>query len=117
MQYTYGSPRVGDASLSTYITNQPGGNFRVTHYNDPVPRLPPQLLGYAHISPEYYIDTPNQVAVTANDIEVYQGITNSSGNARWGLDQDANAHTWYFNNVSSCDPGTFEFRKRTSLSI
>lgn len=37
--YTYGAPRIGKSTVSTYITNQ-GGNFRVTHYDDPVSAYP-----------------------------------------------------------------------------
>lgn len=36
--YTYGAPRIAGAALSDFITNQnAGGNYRVTHKNDPVP--------------------------------------------------------------------------------
>lgn len=37
--YTYGAPRIGKSTVSSYITNQ-GGNFRVTHYDDPVSTCP-----------------------------------------------------------------------------
>lgn len=30
--YTFGAPRVAGNALSNYITNQPGGNYRVTHW-------------------------------------------------------------------------------------
>ncbi|KAJ3459934.1 hypothetical protein MRS44_016007 [Fusarium solani] len=77
--YTFGAPRVGDDALSTYITNQAGGNYRVTHYNDPVPRVPPMLVGYAHISPEYYISTPDLAPVTTADIRLIPSILTSWG--------------------------------------
>lgn len=79
--YTYGQPRIGGSAVSNYITNQnKGGNFRVTHYDDPVPRLPPLILGFVHISPEYYIKTGNGVAVTASDITELTGSINLFGN-------------------------------------
>ncbi|KAL8971079.1 MAG: hypothetical protein Q9183_001227, partial [Haloplaca sp. 2 TL-2023] len=79
--YTYGAPRVAGRSLSNYITNQKaGGNYRVTHKDDPVPRLPPVFLGFVHISPEYYISSPNDVVPTANDITKYNGAINLFGN-------------------------------------
>lgn len=116
--YTYGAPRIAGPALSEYITKQnKGGNFRVTHYDDPVPRLPPRALGYVHISPEYYIDTVTGVVPTAEDITVLSGDVNLLGNT--GNDRnrtDVAAHSWYFNRVSACSPKGFEFRKRRDLS-
>ncbi|KAI9814195.1 MAG: hypothetical protein M1827_003361 [Pycnora praestabilis] len=108
--YTFGSPRIGGAEISSYITSQPGGNYRITHFDDPVPRLPPILLGFVHISPEYWITTGNEVAVTAQDINgPLTGSVNFAGNTgTTGF--DLTAHGWYFNNISSCYPGGFEFK-------
>lgn len=56
-----------------------------------------------HISPEYYIATPNGVAPGAGDISVFEGEVNFSGNT--GNDRnktDVAAHLWYFNAVSGC---------------
>ena len=106
--YTYGQPRIGDAKVSDYITNQnKGGNFRVTHDDDPVPRLPPLAFGFRHISPEYYIKTGNGVPVTPADIDgPLNGNVNFQGNTG-DLDQlsDFDAHGWYFNDVSACNDG------------
>ena len=112
--YTYGQPRIGGATISDYITNQnKGGNFRVTHYDDPVPRLPPLLLGFVHISPEYYIRTGNYVPVTASDIDELTGSVNLLGNTlNIGNGFDLNAHGWYFNNISACDTNnSLEFKR------
>ncbi|KAF2758349.1 putative extracellular lipase [Pseudovirgaria hyperparasitica] len=107
--YTYGAPRIGNKGISNFITTQ-GGNFRVTHKNDPVPKLPPRL-GYVHIAPEYYITSANNVTVTPSDIQVFQTGDSSSGNAGdGGLDTDA--HGWYFNRISACSDGDFELKKR-----
>ena len=112
--YTYGAPRIAGATLSNYITNQnQGRNFRTTHYDDPVPRLPPRALGFVHISPEYYIDTVSGVLPTADNITLLEGSVNLSGNT--GNDRnktDVGAHLWYFNAVSACSSNRFEFRKR-----
>lgn len=79
--YTYGQPRIAGSTLSNYITNQnKGGNFRVTHYDDPVPRLPPLAFGFVHISPEYYIKTGNGIAVAAGDVTEFSGSINLFGN-------------------------------------
>ncbi|KAL8924995.1 MAG: hypothetical protein Q9172_002424 [Xanthocarpia lactea] len=104
--YTYGAPRIAGKTLSDYITNQnKGGNYRVTHKDDPVPRLPPVVLGFVHISPEYYISSPNNVVPTANDITQYSGSVNLMGNSGNNpLKTDLSAHGWYFGPISSCDP-------------
>jgi hypothetical protein len=115
-QYTYGAPRIGSATISDYITNQSpalGSTYRVTHKNDPVPRLPPVLLNFVHISPEYYISSGNGVPVTANDITVLTGNVNLSGNSGNNpLQLDTSAHLWYFGNISSCGGDDFEFKAR-----
>ncbi|RAR00724.1 lipase precursor [Stemphylium lycopersici] len=36
--YSFGSPRIGGRKISSYITRQSSSNYRVTHWNDPVPR-------------------------------------------------------------------------------
>lgn len=109
--YTYGAPRIANAALSDFITNQ-GANYRVTHKNDPVPRLPPVVLGFVHISPEYYISTPNDVVPTANDITEYSGSINLQGNSGNNpFDTDLSAHGWYFNQVGACGGSDFEFKK------
>lgn len=111
--YTYGAPRIAGAALSSFISKQDmGGNFRVTHKNDPVPRLAPVVLGFVHISPEYYISSPNNVVPTANDITKYTGAINLLGNSGNNpLSTDVDAHGWYFNAISACGDGDFELKK------
>ncbi|KUJ19592.1 alpha/beta-hydrolase [Mollisia scopiformis] len=64
--YTFGSPRVGDTAFATFVTDQApalGNNYRMTHFNDPVPQIPPTWIGYEHTTPEYWLsdgtDTTN----------------------------------------------------------
>lgn len=54
--YTYGEPRNGDSAWVSYLGSQiPDDNyFRVTHYNDGVPQIPPPVLGFEHHGPEYW---------------------------------------------------------------
>ena len=102
--YTYGAPRAGNAALATFATGQPGGaNYRVTHVDDPVPRLPPALLGYRHTSPEYWLSSGNAttVAYDAADVVVCDGLLNLTCNSgTLGLDSDA--HLYYFLHISDC---------------
>lgn len=110
--YTYGAPRIAGSSLSNYITNQNrGGNFRVTHTDDPIPRLPPSLFDFEHISPEYWITAPSGAVPTVNDVTVLEGSKNKNGNAGQG-GFDIASHLWYFGSISECHPsGLFEFKK------
>ncbi|KAL2220444.1 putative extracellular lipase, partial [Thermoascus aurantiacus ATCC 26904] len=100
--YPYGCPRIGNGQLAEYMTTQtPGTNYRITHTDDIVPRLPPEWAGYSHYSPEYWITSPNNVTVTTADIQVIQGIDSDAGNAGTdGLSTDA--HGWYFGPISAC---------------
>ena len=109
--YTYGAPRIAGSSLSNYITNQNrGGNFRVTHTDDPVPRLPPLLLGFEHISPEYWITSPNDAATTVNDVTRLEGSKNTDGNAGRG-GANVGSHLWYLGPIAQCRPGgSIEFK-------
>lgn len=55
--FTYGSPRVGNehvAKLASAAIGR-GQTYRVTHMDDPVPRLPTLSMGYRHASPEYWL--------------------------------------------------------------
>jgi pimeloyl-ACP methyl ester carboxylesterase len=99
--YNYGSPRLGNDIFANFVSNQTEGvNVRVTHTDDPVPRLPPIWLAYDHISPEYWIEQ-GDVIVTASDIEVLYGIANIDGNAGQ-TDFNTTAHAWYFGHISAC---------------
>ncbi|KAE8824634.1 hypothetical protein PTNB73_07480 [Pyrenophora teres f. teres] len=112
--YNFGSPRIGGAKINNYITNQPGGNYRITHWNDPIPRLPLLTMGYVHVSPEYYINKPTGQNVQASDIKVYEGSMNLRGNMAW-LYVDVEAHRWYFDSISTC--GATQKTKRDGLRI
>lgn len=107
--YPYGSPRVGNLALASFITAQEGNEYRITHTDDPVPKLPPITLNYRHISPEYWINTEN-VEVMAEDVEVCSGFANLTGcNAGTGLgNNNATAHVWYYGKIPACFAGELE---------
>ena len=101
--YTFGSPRIAGRKLSDFITNQnAGGNFRITHFDDPVPKMPPLFLDYVHISPEYFIDKGNGIVPTATDIKQLSGDVNNLGNTGEPFKLDLAAHLWYFGKVDEC---------------
>ena len=49
--YTFGQPRVGNAAYATAFSSL-AQEFRVVHYKDIVPHLPPELLGFHHVATE-----------------------------------------------------------------
>lgn len=100
--YSYGSPRLGDAKAANHITKQ-GKNFRVTHTDDPAPRLGSPSAGLRHLSPEYWIfkDTPG-FKVAPADTRLIIGDNNHTGNAGTG-GFNALAHVEYFQaNIGAC---------------
>lgn len=116
--YTYGSPRVGNDVLADYVTAQPGGEYRITHYDDIVPRLPPMFLGYRHTSPEYWLSKgpATNTDYSVGDIVVCPGIANVSCNAAFdGL--DFTAHDYYFEDITACEPGGLQFRDEVDAQL
>lgn len=101
--YAYASPRVANPALAKFITAQKN-NYRFTHTNDPVPKLPLLSMGYVHVSPEYYITSPNNASVAAKDVDVLEGDINWKGNTGTGVpDLTAfPAHHWYFEEADGC---------------
>jgi pimeloyl-ACP methyl ester carboxylesterase len=116
--YTYGSPRVGNEVLASFITSQTGGTeYRITHFDDPVPRLPPLLLGYRHTSPEYWLDDGNATttAYGVSDVTVCTGTANITCNGgTTGF--DITAHNYYFEPLDGCSSGDLPFRRDTDIS-
>lgn len=101
--YAFASPRVANPALAKYITAQPN-NYRFTHTDDPVPKLPLIAMGYVHVSPEYYITSPNNATVSAGDIQVLDGDINWQGNTGTGVPllSAFPAHHWYFLRTDGC---------------
>lgn len=111
--YTYGSPRVGNAEFVQYmdaVATNGSNNYRITHYDDPVPRIPPStvLLGsYRHLSPEYWLKTENATSPGPSDFQVCQGIENGDCNAGTG-GFDITAHKQYFGYLSACGTTSYQ---------
>lgn len=103
--YTYGSPRVGNTGFVEYVESLPGGNFRLTHAADPVPLLPPSLLGYRHMSPEYWLvgdSTREEFGV--RNVTVCVGLLNFECNGGTLLHSISPLeHSYYFQKVSGCE--------------
>lgn len=108
--YSFCSPRVGDPHFAQFVSNQSGisgTNYRVTHLNDWVPKVPLPPT-YQHIADEYYITSPNGVGVTVNDITMFKGfeaVDYIGGNAATPTtDPTFNTHECIFDRIVRCDP-------------
>lgn len=66
--YTFGSPRVGNENFANYLNKGFGDVFkaRVTHYKDPVPRLPFQNMGFLHIDREVFYNEASSQYILCN---------------------------------------------------
>ncbi|KAK6821401.1 hypothetical protein PG987_015801 [Apiospora arundinis] len=103
--YLYGSPRVGNPEFAEFVNGQPGHSFRITHWDDPVPRLPGHLLGYAHIDTEFWLSVGDakKTDYTPNDVKVCLGTYNKNCNSGTQFtDLDVEAHMYYLQRVSAC---------------
>lgn len=80
---------------------QGSSTYRVTHAADIVPRLPGMLLGYSHLSPEYWITSGNGVKVTPQDINIVDGIDSRKGNTGQ-QHMTVRDHHWYFYEIGQC---------------
>lgn len=103
--YTFGSPRVGNDALVKYIYNQPGDTYRLTHYNDVVPRVPPMFwpFCYRHTTPEYWLEggPSERTSYTTDQIKDCQGSTADLCNAGVST-PDIESHLYYFVAISHC---------------
>ena len=102
--YNFGSPRVGNEAFVDYVTAQAGAEYRVTHQDDPVPRLPPMFFGYRHTSPEYWLNggSSTTTSYSLSQIKICTGTTSTSCNAGTLIGLDIPAHLYYLDNTSGC---------------
>ncbi len=54
--YSFGAPRVGNRAFAHAMDRHAERLHRYVNHRDPVPLLPPGLLGYRHCGTTYYID-------------------------------------------------------------
>ncbi len=116
--YTYGSPRVGNHAFAQYIETSLGQhNYRSTHLNDPIPRLPPEAIGFQHPGPEYHLTNPHipdvlsansstltlpaNLVVNSSDVQVYASGESNSGNDKYFCVNPA-MHDEYLGFIAGC---------------
>ncbi|KAJ3499475.1 hypothetical protein NLG97_g316 [Lecanicillium saksenae] len=97
---TFGEPRNGDAAWAKYASKSVPDDkyYRVTHFNDGVPQIPPVVLGYVHHSPEYYQSKDsNNTAGSTWKCEIDSPQCNAGQD--FGGSPVNNAHVTYSNTV------------------
>ena len=119
--FTYGSPRVGDQLLASFVESSLGANgSRVTHLNDPIPRLPGRLLGFRHPYPEYHITSPHipgvlsankttltmpaNMVVNPSDVLVLSREESAKGNVGYSC-SNIEMHDTYLVPIADCVTG------------
>lgn len=102
--YTFGSPRVGNAAFAEFVSAQAGNEYRMTHIDDPVPRLPSHDFGYYHTDVEYWLSdgSATTTSYTGDDVDVCTGIYNTSCNSAGTISTDFTAHSYYLRHISVC---------------
>ena len=107
--YTYGSPRVGNEAFARFVFEQGDRNYRITHYNDIVPIVPPSRLDYQHVEPEYWLrEGPwSRVDYKPRDLEECHDWTEAhciEGNVGydWLRRSVFLSHSYYLTAISQC---------------
>ena len=103
--YTFGSPRIGNDALVKYIYDQPGKTYRLTHYTDLVPRLPPMFwpFCYRHTTPELWLEggPAERTSYSIDQIKECQGSASDQCNAGVSI-PDIPSHLYYLVAISHC---------------
>jgi len=89
--YNFGQPRVGNPTFEQY-QKQTLGTYRVTHWEDPVPHLPPEILGFVHGPTEIFYNTNSSNYTVCND-----SGEDPTCSDQFLVDWNVNDHLFYIN--------------------
>lgn len=98
--FTFGEPRNGNAAWAQYASSVVPDEqyYRVTHFTDGIPQIPPTVLGYVHHSPEYYqSEETNNTAASTWKCDIDSPKCNAGQD--FGTTLVNNAHVSYSNTV------------------
>ncbi|KAH6586629.1 hypothetical protein BASA50_000341 [Batrachochytrium salamandrivorans] len=93
--YTYGEPRVGNSQWADWFDSLSITSYRVTSQGDPVPRLPPYMMGYSHTKQEYFI-TSDKVTKTCTNSGVAGETTDCSTETLFEAEVYAHMYGYYW---------------------
>ncbi|KAM3438343.1 hypothetical protein NHJ13734_004216 [Beauveria thailandica] len=110
--YTFGAPRIGNEVFANFASRQRGGLYRMTHIDDPVPRLPPMIFGYRHGGTEYWLSNgeAEQINYQGTDVKVCPGIDSVGCNAGT-VGFDLPAHLHYLTKTAGCAPPATKWKR------
>ncbi len=109
--YTFGQPRVGNKAYSEWamdVNKISSLHFRVVHHDDPVPHLPPPVLGFFHTNTEIWY------AENGYGLGTYEICDSSTGedmqcSAGTALSADFTDHLTYLGHeICGCVPSGFD---------
>uniref|UniRef100_A0A7E4W774 Lipase_3 domain-containing protein n=1 Tax=Panagrellus redivivus TaxID=6233 RepID=A0A7E4W774_PANRE len=97
--YTFGQPRVGDSDFAAAHDKLGFESYRVTHHQDIVPHVPPQLFeGYHHHQSEVWYNNDMTIGEPYIECDADESKKCSDSNL---IDLSMNDHTHYFNHSVS----------------
>lgn len=99
---------MGNKAFAKFVSAQGDRNYRITHFNDPVPLVPLFKDGYRHVEPEYWLrEGPSfRVHYEPDDLEVCHDWTEWSciegclGFTRPPI--QISSHLFYLTAISQC---------------
>lgn len=84
LTYTFGQPRIGNAAFASWFETQHPNVFRLIHYADIVPHLPPSNLGFLHSNKQAWYQR-GMTSYQLCDAEA-AGCANSIGSTNYSTD-------------------------------
>lgn len=109
--YTYGSPRVGNEAFARFASGQGDRNYRITHFNDPVPGVPFFFMDYRHIEPEYWLEEgpATRIDYKPDDVQKCHDWTEYSciepfDQGNWWDKRARISHGYYLTDFNRCGP-------------
>jgi len=91
--YTFGEPRVGNLAFKNYYNARGRVSWRVTHWRDPVPHLPPESFDFMHIATEVWY---NNEASSSYQVCDSSGEDPKCSDSLW-FDSSVSDHLHYLN--------------------
>ncbi|PHH61792.1 hypothetical protein CDD81_7956 [Ophiocordyceps australis] len=109
--FTYGSPRAGNAVFAAYA-QRAARNWRVTHADDPVSRLPPLAMGFRHVDTEYWLagDAAEKNNYGLSELRSCSGeMTLRCNSGTCGFVPESHQH--YFRDIAACAPSPAQWKR------
>lgn len=100
---------MGNQAFAKFVLEQGDRNYRITHFNDPVPIIPPFWKGWRHVEPEYWLRGGpwNRVHYEPHDIEechnwAEKGCIEGFIGLGLGILTNSSSHGYYLTAISLC---------------